>query len=97
MDNFRSSFKFSDEESKHFRCAGISMIQSNSGIFLNQDHYVQSIELPDMQIGNNLKCYDILSVEGQTEFRGSVAKVLYIEFQSRPGVCFEAKSLSIKF
>ena len=97
MNNVKSSFKFSEEESEEFRYIGMNMIQSNSGIFLNQDHYIHSIELPNMDIAKDLKCDDILSIDGQTEFRGCVAKILYVGFQSRPDVCFEGKRLSTKF
>ena len=50
-----------------------------------------------MSIAKDLKCDDILCVDGQSEFRSCVAKILYVGFQSRPDVSFEGKALSTKF
>ena len=43
------------------------------------------------------KVTDILPADGQSTFRGCVAKISHISYQSRPDVCFEAKVLSTKF
>ena len=74
-----------------------NMIQNSNGILINEDHYIQSLELPDMEVARDLQCDDILDADGQKEFRGCVAKLLYVGFQSRPDVCFEGKCLSSKF
>ena len=93
----KSSFTFSEEESERFRYIGMNMIQNSHGIYVNQDHYIQSLELPDMNIAKDLLCDDVLCSDGQAGFRSCVAKLLYIGFQSRPDVCFEGKALSTKF
>ena len=97
MRKVKGAFEFSDEEVLKFRYVGLNMIQKRNGIFINQDHYIESLELPDMQVAVNMKTDDILCPEGQAEFRGCVAKILYIGSQSRPDVCFEGKALSTKF
>ena len=97
MQSVKESFEFSEEESERFRYVGMNMVQDNEGIMINQDHYIQSLDLPDMEAVESLKIDDVLDVEGQADFRGWVAKLLYIGFQSRPDVCFEAKCLSAKF
>ena len=76
METVKSSFTFSQEESEQFRYIGMNMIQDNQGVVVNQDHYVQSLELPDMNIAKDLKCDDILCCDGQAEFRSCVAKIL---------------------
>ena len=76
MERVKSSFTFSQEESEQFRYIGMNMIQDNQGVVVNQDHYVQSLELPDMNIAKDLKCDDILCCDGQAEFRSCVAKIL---------------------
>ena len=40
MREVRESFIFSQEESDQFRYIGMNMIQSRTGIFINQDHYI---------------------------------------------------------
>ena len=97
MKRVKDAFEFSDEEAMNFRYVGMNMIQKKNGIVINQDHYVESLELPDMQVAANMKSDDVLCPEGQAEFRGCVAKILYIGSQSRPDVCFEGKALSTKF
>jgi hypothetical protein len=97
MQPIKESFTFAEEESERFRYIGMNMVQNNHGIFVNQDHYIQSLELPDMSSAKDLECDDILCNEGQAEFRSCVAKILYVGFQSRPDVCFEGKVLSTKF
>ena len=74
----KSSFTFSEEESERFRYIGMNMIQNSHGIYVNQDHYIQSLELPDMNIAKDLLCDDVLCSDEQAEFRSCVAKLLYI-------------------
>ena len=97
MKKVKQAFEFSDEEVSNFRYVGMNMIQKGNGITINQDHYIESLELPDMQVAVNLKSDDVLCPEGQAEFRGCVAKILYVGSQSRPDVSFEGKALSTKF
>ena len=97
MKKVKAAFEFSEEEYMNFRYVGMNMVQKHNGISINQDHYIDSLELPDMEVAVNLKSEDILCPDGQAEFRACVAKLLYVGAQSRPDVCFEAKALSTKF
>ena len=97
MSPVKSAFNFGSEGSQMFRYVGMNMVQSEKSIVIDQDHYVQGLELPDMTIAEELKCDELLCAEGQTVFRGSVAKILHVGYQSRPDVCFQAKCLSSKF
>ena len=97
MGSVKSSFKFGLEETQAFRYVGMNMTQTETGILIDQDHYVKGLELPDMDIAKDLQVNDILSSDGQTLFRGCVAKLLHVGYQSRPDICFEAKCLSSKF
>ena len=97
MTRVKSSLKFGLEEAESFRYVGMNMTQEEGGILIDQDHYVKALELPDMDVADKLNMNDLLPAEGQTVFRGSVAKILHIGYQSRPDVSFEAKCLSTKF
>ena len=97
MTTVKSSFKFGLDESESFRYVGMNMIQTEDGIVIDQDHYVKSLELPDMEVACKQKVNEVLSADGQTVFRGCVAKILHVGYQSRPDVCFDAKCLSSKF
>ena len=93
----KSAFNFGSEGSERFRYVGMNMTQTGHSIIIDQDHYVQGLELPDMSIAEGLKFDNLLCSEGQTMFRGCVAKILHVGYQSRPDVCFQAKCLSSKF
>lgn len=97
MSSIKSAFEFGLEQSEKFRYVGMNMSQVGCGITIDQDHYVKGLEVPDMEIAHDLAITDILPAEGQSIFRGAVAKILHISYQSRPDVCFEAKCLSTKF
>lgn len=98
MTTVKSAFKFGLEEAERFRYVGMNMTQTSDGsILIDQDHYVKGLELPDMDAFEKLSSDEVLPAEGQTLFRGTVAKVLHVGYQSRPDVCFEAKCLSTKF
>ena len=97
MHIVKNSFVFSEEESERFRYIGMNMVQEKNGITVDQNHYIQLLEVPDLQSVANLKMDDTLDADGQTEFRGWVAKILYIGYQSRPDLIFEGKCLSSKF
>ena len=73
------------------------MKRTSDGIIIDQDHYVNSIELPDMEVARGQIMTDILNEEGQKLYRGHVSRVLHLGYQSRPDVCVEAKCLSSKF
>ena len=97
MGSVKSSFKFGLEEAECFRYVGMNMTQTEDGILVDQDHYIKGLELPDMDVALDLQVNDTLTAEGQTVFRGCIAKILHVGYQSRPDICFEAKCLSTKF
>ena len=97
MPKVKAAFNFGTDEAETFCYTGMNMTQTEMGIVIDHDHYVQSLELPDMEIAKGQKMEDTLNPDGQTLFRGCVSKILYIGYQSRPDVCFDAKCLSTKF
>ena len=93
----KESFKFGSEENLEFRYVGLNIKQSKDIIVIDQNHYVESLELPDMEVCENIGTHELMDKEGQTEFRSAVGKVAHVGHHSRPDVCFEAKALSSKF
>ena len=94
MSEVKSFFRFGIDESEEFRYVGMHMKKTDSGIMIDQDHYVKSFELPDMDIAKGLVMTDLLDSEGQKIFRSHVARLLHVGYTSRPDVCFDAKVLS---
>ena len=97
MSEVKTFFKFGGDEHEEFRYVGMHMQRTDSGIVIDQDHYVKAFELPDMEIAQGLLMTDVLSPEGQKIFRGHVARLVHVGYISRPDVCFDAKALSSKY
>ena len=97
MIPLKQKLKFGSEEEENFRYVGLNMKQTNDGIEVDQDHYVEALEVLDMKEANNLKVDELLLTAGQSEFRSVVGKLSMIAYQSRPDLCFEIKVLSTKF
>ena len=74
-----------------YTTVGMNMTQTGHSIIIDQDHYVQGLELPQLSITEGLNYDDQLCSEGQTIFRACVAKILHVGYQSRPDICFQAK------
>ena len=95
MNPLREHFIFGSEEKECFRYVGLNVSQNHEYIDVDQDHYIEALEVPDLKtfrLEGSLS--QIMDEEGQTDFRSIVAKILQIGYQSRPDVCFEAKALS---
>ena len=93
----KKTFKFGSEEQEAFRYIGLNMRNDVMGICLDQNHYLQSMEVPDLEDLETLNDSQILNEDGQNNFRSFVAKLAMVGYQSRPDVCFEAKVLSTKY
>ena len=98
MEPLFKKFKFGSHEDTEFRYVGINFRQLQDGsIQMDQDHYVEALEGPDMDTVANISMEETMGDDGQKEFRSAVAKLNCVGYQSRPDVCFDAKSLSTKF
>ena len=97
MEELKSKFIFGLDEVQEFRYVGMNLSRTSKGITVDQDHYINTFEVPDMEVASGQLMSDLLNAEGQTLFRGHVSRVLHIGYLSRPDVLFEAKVLSTKF
>ena len=91
----KKAFKFGSEGEVEFRYVGMNIKQSEVGIVVDQDHYVDNLEVPKVEFKINDD--ELLDHEEQTKFRGIVGKLNHLSSHSRPDLCFETKSLSTKF
>ena len=91
----KKAFKFGSEGEVEFRYVGMNIKQSKVGIVVDQDHYVDNLEIP--KVDYKVEDEDLLDLEGQTKFRGIIGKLNHLSSHSRPDLCFETKSLSTMF
>ena len=62
------NFKLCVDETEEFRYFGIHMRWPDSGITIDQNDYVKSFEMPDMEIAHDLVMKHVLSPKGQVIF-----------------------------
>ena len=97
INKMKSAFKFGSEEELDFRYVGLNIVQFKEGIKVDNNHYVQAMELPNMELVKNINLDTVMNNEGQTEFRSVMGKLTALAHTSRPDICFEIKVLASKF
>ena len=93
MDPLRNKFQVGSEETAEFRYVGMKIEQFQSVIKVSQEHYLDSVEVPDVPQG---KDEDNMNEEGQEIYRGVVGKIGWLGTLSRPDLAFDHVSLSTK-
>ena len=51
----KEAFEFGSEEADMFRYVGMNFNQMRDGIWVDQEHYVQALELPDMNVAADIE------------------------------------------
>ena len=90
-------FKFGTDERLEFIYVGLNIKQRVNKIFVDQVHYIQALETPDIEQYNSIKSCESLPIEGQKEFRSAVTKLSNVGYTSRLDVVFFAKALGSKY
>ena len=97
MNGMKKSFEFGSEEEQEFRYVGMNIVQYDQGIEMDNNHYIDALELPNMEVVKHLTVDQMMESAGQTEFRSVVGKLTSLAHSSRPDICFDVKVLSSKF
>ena len=95
MKPLKRTFKFGSEGEIEFKYVGMHIKQKEDAIEIDQDHYLESLDIP--KLDSRIDDEEMLNFEGQSQFRGLVGKLNHVSSNGRPDLCFEAKSLSTKF
>ena len=97
IEQIKETFKFGTEEQNKFRYVGLNVKQEQRRICVDQNHYINNLEEPDMNHGKHLDAESKLDENGQTEFSSAVVKLSTVACTSRPDLCFEVKAMSSKY
>ena len=74
----------------------MNILQKEDGIEIENAHYIEAMELPNMDVAKDKKPDEVLDNSGQTEFRSAIGKLTSLAYSTRPDICFELKLLSTK-
>ena len=80
-----------------FRYVGTNIEQQGDRIVMNQDNYIDSIELIDLSRFAWMSNDDILDESGQALFRSKVGALNWLSVQTRPDIACEVTELSTCF
>ena len=96
MIPLRERFLFGKEEDSVFKYTGMQVVKNGDFIFIDQDHYIESLEIPSIHDISDLNCDDLLDEEYQHKFRSITGQIGWIANTSRPDLCYDKIILSTK-
>ena len=82
---------------KSFNYVGYQITQAKSCIVLDQNSYVDGIDVPLMSAERELQKDELLTSEEMTEFRSMVGSLNWVVQGTRPDLGFSLIELSTKF
>ena len=97
LDKIKQRFTFGAHENLPFKYVGLNLKKEGNEVTVNQDHFVQNMEAPDLKELSSLKKDCILRDEYQTKYRSLVSKLNILSVTARPDICFEVKVLTTKY
>ena len=92
-----SRFQTGSRQSENFKYVGFQITQTESNILLDQQDYIDSIEIPKIPIARRMKKTEPLNPEENTIYRSLVGALNWIVQNTRPDLSFELTYLSSKF
>ena len=92
----KEKFMFGREEDDDFRYVGMHVVQQGSTIVTDQNHYVESLEIPDLSAFEGDDIDAELNEEGQAEYRSAVGRIGWVANASRPDLAYDNLVLSMK-
>ena len=73
FEPLKKKFQFGSEEMTEFRYVGMHIKQTEDGILVDQNHYLQTIDVPEVNMKAELE--QLMDEDGQADFRGIVGKI----------------------
>ena len=93
----KDAFLIGKTEGGALRYVGTNIEQQGDRIVMNQDYYIDSIELIDLKRFAWMSNDDILDESGKALFRSKVGALNWLAVQTRPDIVYEVMELSTCF
>ena len=91
-------FEYGERKSLPYRFLGLNYARLPDGdIQVDQDHYFNDLEEPDISNLNAMAKQDLLSDFWQTKFRSLASKLNLVSLCTRPDIVFQAKYLTTRY
>ena len=97
IQKLKKIYSFGTEEEEIFRYVGMNVKRLNDGISVDQDHYIEALQVPDLKKVNMKDISETLDEQGQSSYRSAVGKIGWLCAHSRPDLSFDYIDLSSKF
>ena len=96
MEPLKERFLFGQEEEGEFKYIGLHVRQERDCIVIDQDQYVDGLEIPEVLGLEDYENNDILNEDHQGEYRAVVGKISWVATTSRPDLAYDNLVLSTK-
>ena len=94
MIPLKQRFKFGSEDQNDFAYVGMHVVQHKDTIIVDQDGYVEDLEIPYLNSKQNMDT--VLEEDQQAEFRAAVGRIGWVANSTRPDLAYDNLTLSMK-
>ena len=88
LEEIEKKFTYGSHENIPFRYVGLNLKEEDGSLIIDQDHFVESIEAPNLHGISSLRKSDLLDENMQTQFRSLVSKLNILSFSSGPDISY---------
>ena len=93
IDKLVSVFEISVQNCLNFKYVGLNVVQTSSGIVIDQEKYVQSLECINIPSARAMLKDEKLSDAERADFRKLSGQLLWVSTNTRPDVSYELSTL----
>ena len=95
IEPLKKEYEISKEAERKFSYIGLEIQQNDNEILLNQDKYIDELQMIDVKGLNDKR--ELISGKKSEELRSLIGKLLWVSGQTRPDIAFEVCQLSVNF
>ena len=97
VNEMKNKFKYGSHNQLPFKFTGLNVTADQEGIRIDQDKYIDNLEIPNVKNIAHLTKDSILDPENQTIYRSITSKLNMLSITARPDICFDVKLLTSRY